>query len=312
MEYIIIIVSILLVAAIILIIVGAFKYKKDKEKWSIEAEDSFKRGKEEAADFIRMTMDKVQEDKTKLEAMSEKELLVETMLVLGGYGRRLDRMEEKMQSLINYKAYSEEMNKQINILTGSSVSLQNSISEVGNYVTSVKQMLQEATSSVRGLNNSLGDVGNVANRVEALSDTLNGLLQDLDMIKTETSHIVKGMYDLFNSYGEGPGQRLQDIDENVSGIKSSMENVEELIESVRYTVDGINGDVESIKSTVTGVDEIKSIVQSNLDSCGYDSIHTKVDDISSEISSIKSRVEESLDKFGYDSLYNKIEELRRD
>ena len=73
--------------------------KLSKTKKNIEqvASDNLKRGREEAADFVRCTMDKVQDDKNKLNEMSDRELLIETMLALAGYGRRLDRIEERFK-----------------------------------------------------------------------------------------------------------------------------------------------------------------------------------------------------------------------
>lgn len=97
--------AVLAVGLGIAIAVVVMLWKKDKIRLKEEAEEQYKKGKEEAADIIRMTIDKIQDDKGKLSDMSEKDLMVETMLALGSYGRRLDRIEEKIIAISNYKAF---------------------------------------------------------------------------------------------------------------------------------------------------------------------------------------------------------------
>ena len=93
-EYVIAIIAVLVVAVIaaVTIWVLQLKYKKDKATWEQIAEDSYNRGKDEVSEILKSTCDQIQEDKAKLLELSDRELLIETMLALGSYGRRIDRM----------------------------------------------------------------------------------------------------------------------------------------------------------------------------------------------------------------------------
>lgn len=297
--------QIAIVILVFLNVLGVLKYKRDKNKWALEVEDSFQKGKFEGEEVVRTTIDKITEDKLKWGTMCEKDLIVEALLALGTYGRRLDRMEEKVQYLIDYKAHSEEMNRQIATLQNSSLELQNNIIEIQKYSNSVRDILHDATESVEKLNASLGNAGIIRDKVNSLSSSLNGILTNLNKIKDETSHIVKGMYELFNSYGDGPGRKLEKIDENVSEIVSKISDIEDVVNSISGTTNDIDYNVRDIQADVSGIDEIKATLENNFNQYGYDNIYSKVDDVLNELSDVKSAVEET--KSSCDGLYWKIE-----
>lgn len=106
-EYVIAIVAGLVVAVIAAAAIWIFymKYKKDREMWKQIAEDSYNRGKDEASEIVRSTCDQIEEDKAKLAELSDRKLLIDIMLALGSYGRRLDRIDAKLKCITNYKAY---------------------------------------------------------------------------------------------------------------------------------------------------------------------------------------------------------------
>lgn len=286
------IMGLLIVLCVMAIAVIILKYKKDKIRWKQEVDDNFRRGKEEATDVIRMTIDKVQDDKSKLVTMSEKDLMIETMLALGGYGRRIDRIEEKMQVIINYKVCIEEMNKQFSNLSNGYVILQNNIKDTESFVNTFKTRVQETTNSINMLNNGLSEVGNIKQKVDKLVENLNKTVYMLESMNSQVVTITKNMNDVFDTYGDAPMVKLKKIDVTMSEMKSTVDNL-----------------YNTINAFEENMSDVKSTVDYALDQQSWDSIYDRIEKLQAGLDSIKERVDNSLDQFSFSSVYSKIEEL---
>ena len=259
--------GVLLLLALMVIAAIVFKYRKDKEKWIRNSEESFNRGKETAADVVRMTMDRIQEDRKRFSEMDPRDLQVEMILALCGHGRRMDRIEEKIQSVVNLKVYMMEINKQLKTLTDNAICLQKMVDEVGTAASSVKTTVQETNGSVRQLNVSMGAVGDISVKMERLMDKVRNQLISLEEIGENASDIESKLNQMFDSYADGPMEKLNDIHSMVQDVKS-------------------------------GVDNIRSTVSDSLDQYGYDNVYSRLGDLKwslsnmdSQLSDIKSAVD---------------------
>ncbi len=270
--------GVLFLLALMLVAVLVFKYKKDKEKWIRNSEESFNRGKETAADIVRMTMDRVQEDKKRFIEMDFRDLQVEMMLALCSYGRRMDRIEEKIQSVVNLKVYMAEINKQLNTFTDNTIQLQRMVDEIGTVATSVRGIVQEAGGSVRQLNASMGAVGNISTEMELLMENVSKHINGLEEIVENASDIECKINQMFDSYADGPMERLEklislvgelgsDVDSirntvNDSFDKYGCDNVYSKLGNLDWSLSGIEGQLSDIKSAVARVQsDVSSLKQ---------------------------------------------------
>lgn len=258
------VIAVLCGAGIIFLLIKLSATKKSVEQI---AADNLKKGKEEAADFIRITMDKVQEDKSKLNEMSDRELMIETMLALAGHSRRLDRIEEKLQGIYNYKAYTEGLAEQIKAISGMAVGLTEDISSSAATVAGFKQLVEAARIDVDKLNTSITDVETIKERIYSLINNINNSVGELTTLNDKLT-IIEGKIQRIYEYK----QYLDEIVEQVSRVKmlsdalaTSITDNDNKVRSFNQTVqhayngvDKLNGslsDVESLKARIASVVE---------------------------------------------------------
>lgn len=251
----------------LLLIAGlVFKYKKDKEKWIRNSEESFNRGKETAADVVRMTMDRIQEDKKRFAEMDFRDLQVEMMLALCSYGRRMDRIEEKIQSVVNLKVYMAEINKQLNTFTDNTIQLQRMVDEIGTAASSVRSTVQEAGGSVRQLSASMGAVGNISTKMELLMENVSKYIKGLEEIFESASDIECKINQMFDSYADGPMERLNKVISLIRELESDVDSIRNTVNDSfdKYGCDTVYSRIENLDCSLSGIEgqlaDIKSAV----------------------------------------------------
>ena len=255
------VIAVLCVAGIILLMIKLSKIKKNVEQI---AADNLKKGKEEAADFIRLTIDKVQEDKNKLNEMSDRELMIETMLALAGHGRRLDRIEEKLQGIYNYKAYTEGLAEQIKAISSMAVGLTENISCSSATVVGFKQLVEAARIDVDRLNTSIADVETIKERIYSLIENINNSVGELTILNDKLTTIegkIQGIYE-YKKY-------LDEIVEQVSKVKvlsetlaSSISDNDNKVKSFNQTVQNAYNGVDKLNNSLSDVEFLKTRIAS--------------------------------------------------
>lgn len=307
-EYVIAIITGITMAAIATIAIWILhlKHKKDRAKWEQIAENNYEQGKDEAYKIVRSTCDQIEEDKTKLSELSDRELLIETMLALGSYGRRIDHIDAKLKCITNYRVYIDDMNRKTHTLSQSFSTLEESISTTAAVIDGLQQMIQETSINIHKLIVDLGSLTNLHTKISNHVSDLNGVEEMLSYLHGNISAVVEDMENIMSTYDEPPMVKL-------SAIQSEIEDLTTVVSSVR-------GDLENISDTT---EKIKSIVADSADEYEYNSLCYRMADLSSkmgnlenEISStsekvtdIKATVENSLNHYGYDSLHNKLDDI---
>lgn len=289
------VISILCVAGITILLVKLIKTNKKIEQI---AADNLKRGKEEAADFMRLTMDKVQEDKNRLNGMSDKELMIETMLALAGHGRRLDRIEGKLQGIYNYKAYTEGLAEQIRALSQMAVGLTEDISGSSKTVVDFKQLVNATRTDVDKLNTSISDVETVKERIHSLVEDINNSLGELKTLNDMLSTIegkIQGIYE-YKKY-------LDEIVEQVGNVKALSEmlalSITENDNKVRWfneTVQNANKGVDKLNNSLAEVESLKTRIASVVEK--MDKSIYEVSYVSDKITEIVTKTNEVLQTYG--------------
>ena len=282
------------------------KYKKNKAVWAQIAEDSYIRGKDEASEIIKSTCDQIEDDKNRLSGLSDRELLVETMLALGTYGRRIDRIDEKLKCITNYKAYIDDMNKQTYALSQSFVVLEGNISTTAGVINGLRQTIQETSTHIHKLIVDLSSLTNLHIKIDNHVQTLYGVEENLSYIHGKIAAVVEDMEAVMGTYDQSPMTKLK-------GIEREIVNLAEVVASIRNDVGSISGATDKIK---TAIDD--SMEEYTYGSLFYriadiadklSSLESEVGSVSSKVYDIKSTVENSLSSYGYDSLYSKLDDI---
>lgn len=253
----------LCVAGNILLVIKLFQMKKSIEQI---ATDNFRKGKEEAADFVRLTIDKVQEDKNKLNEMSDKELLIETMLALGGYGRRLDRIEEKLQGIYNYKAYTEALAEQIKTIAGMSVDLITNVSSTSETVEGFKRLIEAARKDVHKLNNSIGEVEYIKERIISLLESVNNSVYELEILNNKLTVIqekIEGIYE-YKRYLDEIVVLVNKVSELSERLASSITDNDNKVRSFTHAVQSAHVGVDKLNDSISDVENIKERIYASL------------------------------------------------
>ena len=289
------VIAVVCAASIVYLIIRLAKTNKSVERI---AADNLKRGKEEASDFIRLTMDKVQEDKNKLNEMSDRGLMIETMLALAGHGRRLDRIEEKLQGIYNYKAYTEGLAEQIKTISGMAVGLTENISSSTATVVGFRQLVEAARVDVDKLNTSIADVENVKERIYSLITNINNSLCELITLNEKLTTIeskIQGIYE-YKKY-------LDEIVEQVNRVKALSDALaicitdnDNKIRSFNQTVQLAYNGVDKLNSSLTDVEGLKARIASvveNMNKSVYE-----INYLNSKITEIVTITNEVLQTYG--------------
>lgn len=283
----IIILSIIAVAVIITLIL---KYKNDIRKLEQMSNENYQKGKDEVTEILKNTIDKIADDKIKFNSMSEKELMVETMIALGSYSRRLDRIEE---NVTNYKYYVDEMNNKAEILSNNYNIFLDTIKNSDVIVKDFNSTIQDASKSINNLNISFTNIENITQKIDKKIDELNFIISSINDIKDKVSKIIKDMNETLSTYGNSPMTVLKNIESNISKIQNEICNVNK-------TIDNLN-DIDK--------DDVEYVVTNVLNYNDLCNIYDKINSLGDELESIKNSIDEAFDRYGYDSIYSMISDL---
>lgn len=310
----IIIFGLLLIALVVTIIV----FVKSRNKWMLNSQNQYLKGKEdgktEAISIINATINSIENDKNKLNQMSEKELMVSTMMALASYGRRLDETNARLQSINDYKIYISEMNKQMQALSCSYENLQNTVKtaeaslaeSIMNSQTRLNETVDSSRKSIESfnatatvvsgnidtLNSRLSTVGDIRQRIDVINSDLNQSLELLRSLQIQSSSIMSEMNEMLESYGQSPIAKLDAINHNVSVI---FDWVEETHRRFKELYDKFEDVDESDLSDLEKIEEIYDGIRRLCEKFEY--VNTsdlqdlyKIDNIESTVSNIESKL----------------------
>jgi predicted nucleic acid-binding Zn-ribbon protein len=305
-------------------------FVKSRKKWLLNSQNQYLKGREEgkteAVGIINETINRIENDRDKLNQMSEKELLVSTMMALASYGRRMDETNARLDTITDYKAYISEMNKQMKVLSESYDNLQNTVinaekslndsimsseTELKGVVGSAKHSIESfnqtaniASNNVDTLNSRLSNVGDLQRQIDNINTDLNNSLELLESLHAQSSSILSEMNGMLTSYGQSPITKLEQIKHNVDAVYEwvndlyiKFENLDdndidnlEKIEDIQDKVENLYSKFECVNvSGLDRIDDIYSKADEALDRLGSE-YGVEFNSISYKINDIESKL----------------------
>lgn len=174
---------------------------------------------------VQQIREEIENRKTILSQMSEKELLANVMIALDGYSTRFERLEsqlteekivDKMNSLL------DEVTFKINHVTGSLTD------QIENMINSIMDSLND--SSISAINSNVCSYGNsIRSDIEDVSDDLDSLSSTVNSIYTSVCD--KYSYDSLAS--------------EIDSLQSAVEEAKEAAESAREAAESAKDAIES-------------------------------------------------------------------
>lgn len=282
-EYIIAIVTGLFISIIAAAAIGIFylKYRKDKATWKQIAEDSYTRGKDEAAEIVRSTCDQIEDDKAKLSDLTDRELLIDIMLALGAYGRRIDRIDAKLKCITNYKTYIDEMTALTHNLSQRFSVLEDFISRTAATSNDLRQTVNATSNNIEMLIDALGDLENLHTIISNHVHNLSCVTQTLRTSQERISNVVDDMNAVMEVCDQSPMAKLRSIEAEIDALAE--------------VADTIRTDLNSVSSTTR---EIKSAIDDSMEEYSYGSLFYRIADIASSVSSTRSAISDIESRLG--------------
>ena len=287
-------VSILAICAIAFVVFFLL-FRKEREKWEQYAEAKYAQGKEEANNIIRNTIDQIEEDKTRLLQLSDRELLVEIMLALGSQGRRLDRVEDKTKCIVDYQKYINDMNTLSHKLSLGFVALENNISLTDSSITNLRQTIQGASSDISRLIDALGDLKKLLSEFEHHTNRIKRIEQQIRVFEEEITTVMDEMEKVMSQNNQSPMAKLWKIEEKVESLATNIASLDDTLDDLSRKTTGIEENLGDYNDWRYG-----------------NSLHARISRIDEIIENINESVDETLKHSGRNSLISKMESISSD
>lgn len=265
----------------VIICVLMIRQREERQKWKKIAADNYARGQDEASELLKATCDKIEQERQRLEEQSEKDLLVEIMLALGSYGRRLDRIDGKLRCISSYKTYIDDMNSRTQKLTQSFIALDSSVSATASAVSGLRKTIQQTGSEIQTLISQLSGMEELGQAVSGYSSELNQVELTLEYLQEKVASIVEEMKTVTVAYDQSPMKKLNTIEMEITGLNL-------LANSIRDTVSGLSEASEKLETKL----------RESADDSGFAAVSAKLDALSGEVGSVRSAVSDIQDRVG--------------
>ena len=275
----------------VIICVLMIRQREERQKWGGVAADNYARGQDEASELLKATCDKIEQERQRLEEQSEKDLLVEIMLTLGSYGRRLDRIDGKLRCISSYKTYIDDMNSRTQKLTQSFIALDSSVSATASAVSGLRKTIQQTGSEIQTLISQLSGMEELGQAVSGYSSELNQVELTLEYLQEKVASIVEEMKTVTVAYDQSPMKKLNTIEMEITGLNL-------LANSIRDTVSGLSEASEKLETKL----------RESADDSGFAAVSAKLDALSGEVGSVRSAVSDiqgRVDRLAEDAPGNK-------
>ena len=275
----------------VIICVLMIRQREERQKWKKIAADNYARGQDEASELLKATCDKIEQERQRLEEQSEKDLLVEIMLALGSYGRRLDRIDGKLRCISSYKTYIDDMNSRTQKLTQSFIALDSSVSATASAVSGLRKTIQQTGSEIQTLISQLSGMEELGQAVSGYSSELNQVELTLEYLQEKVASIVEEMKTVTVAYDQSPMKKLNTIEMEITGLNL-------LANSIRDTVSGLSEASEKLETKL----------RESADDSGFAVVSAKLDALSGEVGSVRSAVSDiqgRVDRLAEDAPGNK-------
>ena len=304
-------------------IIQHFKHKKEKAIWENLTEEKIHQIKSESTEYIRNTIDKISSTAQEYATKSDRDMLMSIILALDTYGRRIDRIDDKLDGIYNYKSYIDAMNSQIQKTSQYFILLNEKITELDDMFSICQTTLQKTAKEVKILNtyftNTIELEPAIKQNIDLLSEcapTLSSTSYQIQQILNEIETFnkftidlkpaIKQNFDLLNEYAPtlySTNYQVQQILSEIETLNKKFTYTIELEPKIEQNIELLNEYAPTLYSTSYQVRQILNETEKLISS--YDSSPaTKIkkietasektlnilDEIESHISSIKSDV----------------------
>ena len=171
--------------------------------------------KRNCEDQIRKAQETIENRRDILAKMSEKDLLINVMTVLDGYGKHFERIEKSIP------AQTDKINQSL---------------ENNNSITSIQ-------SDIATIKLNASNIPSIAPKLDAISSTVDSVESTVDCIHESISDIYS-----YNSLASN----IDNLADTIDSIESTVNSIHESI-SDTYSYDSLVSNINSIKSTIASI-----------------------------------------------------------
>lgn len=228
------VVCILIMGISILLILKYVKFLKEQneentkelnERWQRKTDEEIRKMEDKSKHDMVLLKDRIQGDKEKLAMMDEKELLVETMVSIGKLARRMDRIEETVGVVKNYKTSLQELSNYRDAIVSNCKLFEDKFIAVDNEVAKVLERLNAYTNSLEDIDEKLKVTEEIKNRIEENSNNLADNIGYIDNVQNELQRISTELNESIHYVSESPVSLLQKMEGNLKQVNEKMDEI---------------------------------------------------------------------------------------
>lgn len=264
-----------------------------------ETERQVNEQKEINADNLRMAYEHIRDNRDELMKEDEKNLLIDIVQGLAGYGKRIDRIEKKLLRLEEHQEIVDKINEEIDKLNMSNGLLKEKVDETMTDVNSLNDTLTKMNTEIDAFCKEIKELETVKPELKDVSGKMAETVRYLNEMKDKTDKAVKNMSDTLESLENNP---FTEINQNIDYIQESIGSICEDIDEIQESLDEYNKCNSNCESILEIVSEIKSSVDNveeivdHSNSSSYNSYYDDANDISSKIEDMSYDIRSIMEK----------------
>ena len=239
----------LLLAAVIALGIYCYwlrqKAKADASRWRRTAEQRYKEGRSEASEMLRSAVDQIADDKVRLGAMSERDLMTEAMLALGSLARRMDRMEDCLHSFSRFDEAMEQINEQAEFLAENARTLKIQMDQAGEESAAFCRSAADAVEAVDGLSDACGQSGRLMTDLSGQIRSLEEISGVFSGFESQLREAVDRVNQLLRQSMDNPSAVLAQMDSRISAVHEQLQNLSEGLNLMAESLEGVQETLDS-------------------------------------------------------------------
>ena len=226
------------------------KNKADNARWKRIADQKYREGRSEASQILREAVDQITDDKLRLSGMTDRELLMEAVLGLGGVGRRMDRLEDSVRSFSQLDSVLESVREQTDLISENTALLVRQVNTVQTEVNGFQTSVAGTAESVQSLSASAADAGRLLEEVSSQMQQLNAMSENLSGLREELADMLRRANQTMKATADNPAAVLGQMDGRISAIYGQLENLADGLNLMAESLEGIQETLSPEKTAV--------------------------------------------------------------
>lgn len=251
------------ITGLVITLIGTFiifflilRHMRDQRKWERIAQDNYLLGKDEAADLLRQTCDKIAEDRQLLAGRSERAILTEILLTLDSQSRRMDRMDDKLKCISHYKTYLADVGSKTQMLSQSFAVLEKDLSLASASVEGLEQTIGSTALQLENLLTKLSAMDQLQQAVNDYTSQLNRIALTLEYLQEQTAAIVSNMENVMETHDQSPAKRLKTVEMEITGLSLLVTSLHESLDELAASSKQL-GDSSQLEALTAAVQQLR-------------------------------------------------------